>query len=130
LYWKKQTLSGASFETETYVHVLRRGGPVFKEVTTPAPVMSAAPIIQPDFIPQKENISLSPLTMAAISAVTHSDNHDAADFTTKNDSLHRAWEKYCGGGVGMTDPDWLAVRAAGAPDNIPPEFSGNCTHPK
>ncbi len=156
LSWANQGLGGASERVPGYVHVLRRGGPVFRDATVamegeilPSPLsppvatsLPAAAIPPPQVAPAAFNPQLPPLTLAGINAVMNDGAAakrvatdvppviQTAAATPEKDRLRRAWEKYCGAALGMTDWEWQAVREAGAPDNVPADLANHCIHPK
>lgn len=41
-----------------------------------------------------------------------------------------AWERYCNGGLGLTEDEWTFLTYAGAPRNIPADLSSTCVPPK
>jgi hypothetical protein len=148
--WGNQGRGGATERVPGYVHVLHRGGAVYRDQPTspeshpvkaafaapsmPLPCAPSVPEVRAAALSQHEEL-LAPQTAAAITAVTALDVKPepfkaAAATASVGDKWRRAWEKYCDGARGMTDEDWQLVREAGAPENVPADLAGHCIHPK
>lgn len=147
--WGNQGRGGATARIPGYVHALHRGGTVYRDAPTspePQPPKAAfvAPGVQlssspavPDVravAPSQNSELLPPQTVPAIAAVSARDTRPNTFKVVKaasiSDKRHRAWEKYCDSGYGMTDEDSQLVREAGAPENVPGDLAGHCIHPK
>lgn len=68
---------------------------------------------------------------AGRSPATHQDtNRQVQQEQPSRDRLREAWEKYCNGGVGLSETDWALLSEAGAPRSVPPDLAERCVHPK
>jgi hypothetical protein len=148
--WGNKGRGGAAGRVPGYVHALAKEATFRPGSETPVRVTSAvnyAPARLPLATPPKpaqispalrdpivEALAAAmkqpPPEVTGLPAQGEAQSQSPTAIANANDRLRDAWEKYCRGGVGMSDEEWRRVGAAGAPQNVPADLAEGCAHPK
>ncbi|MFC6674114.1 hypothetical protein [Marinobacterium aestuariivivens] len=130
LSWDNMGRGGAAIRQPAYIHVLGQGTLQSNGTKASIPDASTESLYQPHTVVE---------AMRQFDAMKVADQAKQADKTAyKNARRERTghslyelsrWERFCDGGKGMDEADWLFVTKSGGADSIPVPVQGSCNIP-
>ncbi len=122
--WGLSGRGGAAERAPDYIHVIHRATAYARAEKLNR--MSASTVeAQPTLRTTPSNAEVARWVEALVATI-ESAQQPGAELTRER----LIWERYCRGGLGLTEDDWTFLVSAGAPENIPHDIARFCVPPK
>ena len=124
--WVPSARAGAAERAAGYLHVLHRGRThALSEMDKPKRTVPAV-------LNQGNAVGQQPPSAADISRWAHTIIEDSTSRQEMPEKVNerQAWERYCQGGLDLTEEEWKFLTKAGAPENMPRDLAPTCIPPK
>ncbi len=125
--WGPSGRGGAAERASDYVHVIHRGQ-TYALIRTKSN-QSGSSAVDQQVRPDKQHDVSTDIAQWVERLLSTLDS--APQWQNSEKTKERlAWERYCKGGLGLTEDEWMFLVNAGAPRNIPRDLVSNCVPPK
>jgi hypothetical protein len=124
--WVPSSRGGAAERAAGYFHVLHRGSAhALSEMDKLKPTVPAV-------FNQGNAVGQQPPSAVDISRWVDTVIEDSTSRHEMPEKVNerQAWERYCRGGLDLTEEEWRFLTKAGAPENMPRELAPTCIPPK
>ncbi len=125
--WGPSGRGGAAERASDYVHVIHRGQTY--ALTSPKLNQAISSAVGGEVRPGTQHDVSTDIAQWVETLLSTLDSVPKRQNPEKTKE-RLAWERYCNGGLGLTEDEWAFLAKAGAPENIPSDLASKCVPPK